>query len=625
MHGGYAGKFLDVNLTSRKIKDTTLDDEVLQMFFGGRGLAAKILWDRIGKNWGDIDPLDPENLLIALTGPMTGIYPGGRICVSGKSPMSNGTVGSTASTEFAHELKCAGYDGVIVSGRADDPVYIQVTDNAAEIKSANHLWGLNGEKTLIALNREVTAELTKRKPQIGLWKEPGFIYIGPAGENLVRNAAVMTKLCHACGYGGYGSVMGSKNLKAIVAKGRGKMPFPDSPETTKLLWKKSHELLIARTQFRRWGTGYGGYGFGNNSSSEPIRNWQEEWHDEESIGGPRFETKYWVKKKWADFNCTTNCMKVSCIKNGRWKGDITDMPDYELQSHCGTNFGIFDPEEIIHLSTLIDLLGHSGINGPSAMSYAAELYQRGILTKEDIGFELKWGDVNAFEKLAYMVARREGIGDIIAEGTYRAAIKIAKMKGMKPEELLKYAVVVKGIEVGAHGTRSDADFAHDIGYAASVQGGDHTSLANDGFTDMSGSIFADSGVFCDFCRTNRDLEFDFAKAVTGFPITVESWRSETGPRIVTLQKVLLLLGGPDVTWEPIKDDDNPPRFYEPLPSGPFKGKTTDKERFTIRMEAYFDTLGWDERGIPKKETLKKLGLSDCEPSMKKLREHTPHS
>ena len=621
MPGGYAGKFLDVDLSRGKISETRFDDETLEAYFGGRGLATKILWDRIGRRWAKVDALAPENPLIALTGPMTGIYPGGRICVSGKSPLSNGTVGSTASTEFAHELKCAGYDGVIVSGRADEPVYIQVTDEGGEIKPADHLWGKDGEETLIALNREVGASLAKRKPNIGLWREPGMIYIGPAGENMVRNAAVMTKLCHACGYGGYGAVMGSKNLKAVVAKGRGRMPTVDAPEAAKLLWRRSHEHLIARSGFRRQGTGYGGYGFGNNTSSEPIRNWQEEWHDERSFGGPMFETRFWVKKKWSDWNCTTNCMKVSCIKAGPWKGDITDMPDYELQSHCGTNFGIFDPEACIHLSTLVDKLGHSGINGPNAMGYAAELYQRGILTEKDIGFELKWGDPEAFDRLMRMIARREGIGDVLAEGTYRAALKIAEMKKMKPEELLKYAVVVKGIEVGAHGTRSDADFAHDISYAASVQGGDHTSLADDGYSDMSGSIFADSGVFCSFAYGGvpQELVFDFAKAITGFPVTIESWRRVTGPRIVTLQKALLLMGGPDVTWKPIEDDDNPPRFYEPLPNGPYAGKTTDRAKVESRMQTYFQTLGWDERGIPTRETLDKLGLSDVEPFMRKLR------
>jgi aldehyde:ferredoxin oxidoreductase len=620
MPNGYAGKFLDVDLTKAKTKDVTFEDNILQQYFGGRGLAAKILWDRLGKKWQDVDPMGPENLFLALTGPMTGIYPGTRIMCSGKSPLSNGIVGSTASTEFAVELKMAGYDGVIVSGKSPEPVYIMVTDGNAEIKSAKHLWGMTGEDTIIALNKEVGADLAKQNSNIGLWKESGNIYIGPAGENLVRNAAVMSKLCHACGYGGYGAVMGSKNLKAIVAKGRGMIPKPNAPETVKLLWKSVHQMLLSRTSMRRQGTGYGGYGTGASVSAEPIRNWQEEWHDEKSMGGPMFETRFWVKKKWADHNCTTNCMKVSCIKSGKWKGDITDMPDYELQAYCGTNLGIFDPADNIHVSTLIDKLGHSGINGANTMGFAAELYQHGILKESDFGFKPIWGDAEAMDKLAWLMAKREKIGDILAEGTYRAAIKIAQLKNMKPEELLKYAVHVKGIEIGAHGTRSDMDYVHDMSYAASVQGGDHTSIASDGYTDMTGAPFTDSAVFCNFCGTTVDVQMDFAKAVTGFPITVESWRRETGPRIITLQKILLLLGGPDVAWEPIKDDDNPPRFYEPLPSGPYKGKSTNKQLVDQKVQVYFQNLGWDARGIPTKETLKKLDLAGAESQMKKLRE-----
>jgi len=148
------------------------------------------------------------------------------------------------------------------------------------------------------------------------------------------------------------------------------------------MWKKVHENTISRDGFRRWGTGYAGWSVGAETSSEPVRNWQEEWHDERGFGGPMFETRFWVKKYWADFNCTTSCMKVSCIKSGKWKGDITDMPDYELEAYCGTNFGIFDPGDTIHMSAVIDNLGHSGINGPNTMAFAAELYQRGILTEE---------------------------------------------------------------------------------------------------------------------------------------------------------------------------------------------------------------------------------------------------
>ena len=616
MPGGYAGKFLDVDLSKEKVKDTVIDDETLEAYFGGRGLGAKILWDRIGKKWSKIDGLDPENIFMALTGPMTGIYPGGRICCTGKSPVSNGTVGSTASTEFAPELKMAGYDGVLVTGKASSPVYILVTDEGGEIRDASHIWGKVGEETIKILNKEVVDELTKRKPNIGRWREPGTIYIGPAGENMVRNAAVMSKVCHAAGYGGYGSVMGSKNLKAIAAKGRGSLPKVFAPEAVKLLWKKVHERSISRDAFRRQGTGYAGWSVGANTSSEPVRNWQEEWHDERSMGGPMFETRYWVKKYWADFNCTVSCMKISCIKSGKWKGDITDMPDYELEAYCGTNFGIFDAGDTIHMSAVIDNLGHSGINGPNTMAFAAELYQRGILKEEDFGFKVEWGDAEAFTKLAWLIAKREKIGDVLAEGTYRAAKKISEMKGV---DCMPYAVHVKGIEIGAHGTRSDEDYTHDISYAASVQGGDHTSTASDGYREMSGAAFSDSGVYCNFCSAPTELIFDYAKAITGYHMSIDSWRRWNGPRIITLQRALLLLGGPDVVWEPIKDDDNPPRFYEPLPSGPHKGKTTDKALVESKRATYYETLGWDERGIPTKETLDRLGLGDVEPSMKKLR------
>ncbi len=617
MPRGYAGKYLEVDLTRGKVKDTTFEDEVLEAYFGGRGLAAKVLWDRIGDRWPKVDPLGPENIFLALTGPMTGFYPGGRVCCSGKSPLSNGTVGSTTSSEFAHELKTAGYDGVIVEGRASSPVYILVTDEGGEIRDAGHLWGKIGTETIKALNREVTEELTRRRPNVGLWKEPGMIYIGPAGENMVRNAAVMTKLCHAAGYGGYGSVMGSKNLKAIVAKGRGALPGVYAPEAVKALWRMAHEHLIGRDGFRRHGTGYGGWSTGATMSSEPVRNWQEEWHDERGFGGPMFETRYWVKKYWADFNCTTSCMKMSCIKSGRWKGDITDMPDYEQQAYCGTNLGIFDPGDCIHLSALIDNLGHSAIGGSNTMAFAAELYQRGLLTEEDLGLKLEWGDAEAFDRLARLIAKRDGIGDVLAEGTLRAALKIGETKGV---DCTPYAVQVKGIEVGAHGTRSDADFlAHDISYAVNVQGGDHTSAASDGYRELSGSVFSDSAVYCNFCRTPQSLIFDFAKAVTGYQMTVDSWSRVNGRRIVTLQRALLLMGGPDVTWTPLEDDENPTRFYEPLPSGPYEGSATDRQLVERKRAAYFETLGWDERGIPTEETLERLGLVELEHAMSKLR------
>ena len=614
MPRGYAGKFLDVDLSSEKIKDTTFDDKILKYYVGGRGLAAKILWDRLGEKWDTIDPLGPENLFLALTGPLTAIYPGARVCISGKSPQCNGIIGSTTSGEFPLELKCAGYDGVIVSGKAKGPVYILITDVKAEIMDAKHIWGKEAPETIKILTKEVRGILQKRAPNVGKWKEPALIYCGPAGENIVRTAAVMQKISHAAGFGGYGAVMGSKNLKAIVAKGRKPLPDVSSPGAVKLLWRELDRRVMRRdrTWPSLWGTGYGGYAVGARSSSEPVRNWQEEWHDEKSFGGPKFDFRYWVKRYWSDFNCSACCMKLAVIRTGPYKGTFTDNPDYELQAYLGPNLGIFDPGECIYMSALIDYLGFSGINGPNTLAFAAELYQRGILTKEDLGFELDWGNVEAFEALARKIVRREGIGDVLAEGTYRAALKISEMKGV---DVTKYAVHVKGVEIGAHGSRSGQD-VRPIFYACSPQCGDHTSGVYDAYDDM-GMVFLDSAVVCSF--VSDELIWDFYRAVTGWGTTKEQWNRTLGHRIIHIQRAALLLGGPDIVWNPAVHDDNPPRYYEPLPSGPYKGQTTNKEEVNRRRKEYYEAIGWDERGIPRSEVLKKLGLEDVDRVLSRLR------
>jgi aldehyde:ferredoxin oxidoreductase len=614
MPRGYAGKFLDVDLSRGTAKDTTFDDSILRSYVGGRGLAAKILWDRLGDRWNTVDPVGPDNIFLALTGPMTGIYPGARICCSGKSPQSNGIIGSTCSGEFPSELKCTGYDGVIVSGKASSPVYILVTDDKGEIRDASRIWGKEALEMTKILTKEVRDELKRRTP-FAANCEPGFIYCGPAGESRVRTAAVMQKLAHAAGYGGYGAVMGSKNLKAIVAKGTKPMPEVMSPSTVNILREKVEEgIVTTRDRMRRWGTGYGGWEVAARSSSEPVRSWQDEWHDEKAFGGDKFDAKYWVKRYWSDFNCVTGCLKLAVIKAGPLKGAITDNPDYELQAFLGPNVGVFDPGECIYLAALMDSLGFSGINGPNTLAFAAELYQRGILTHDDLGFELEWGDVKAFEQLARMIVRREGVGDVLAEGTYRAALKLSESKGV---DVLPYAVHVKGVEIGAHGTRSGLDM-NPIGYACSVQGGDHTSRVVDAYTDMQ-SVYQDSAVYCSFNTYQQDLVWEFHRAVTGWDVTKEEWYTTLGPRIIQIQRAAELVGGPDITWDPAKDDDNPPRYYEPLPSGPHKGKTTNRAVVEEQKREYYKAIGWDEKGIPKTETLQRLGLDSVDRALRRLR------
>jgi len=615
---GYAGKILEVNLSKDKVSETTIDEKALKQYVGGRGLAAKILWDRLGKKWRNINPLGPKNLLLALTGPVTGYLVGTRICVSGKSPTSNGIVGSTVSGEFALELKCAGYDGVIVSGRAEKPVYILVTDGKAEIRDAKKLWGLTGRETIKVINNEIIEELGKKERRYGEWKEPGMLYIGPAGEKMVRTAAVMQKISHAAGYGGYGAVMGSKKLKAIVAKATGPLPEVANPEEMRMLMNKFYEASVANDALRRWGTGSSGYRVGAMTSSEPQRNWQEEYHNERSFSVVNFETKTWVKRYWSDYGCAMSCMKLATVKDGPFAGAITDNPDYELQAYCGTNLGIYDPEGNVYVSSMVDDLGLSGIDSANTMGFAAELFQRGILTKEDFGFEPKWGDAIAMGKLVELIAKRRRVGRFLAEGTYRAAVALGNMKEM---DLLQYVVQVKGVGTGGHSPRSGLGFMNPIGYPCSTQGGDHTSAATPFPGGETIAAVGDSLVFCTASlgwRYNPALLWPFFKAVTGWELNDEIWMNEVGRRILDIQRAALLLGGPDVVWDPAKDDENPPRFYEPLPTGPMKGLAVDRTKFAEMRSKYYADMGWDERGIPKSEDLRRLGLRDVDRVLQKL-------
>ncbi|MDH5441242.1 MAG: aldehyde ferredoxin oxidoreductase, partial [Candidatus Bathyarchaeota archaeon] len=508
----------------------------------------------------------------------------------------------------------------IVSGRAEAPVYILIDNDNVAIKSAEHLWGKDAKTTLKILTKEVKAELDRKYARFGIQKEPAVIYIGPAGENRVRAAAVEQKWSHAAGYGGYGAVMGSKNLKAIAAKGTGPLPPVANPEEVKELIREYEKLSFSRDRTRRWRTGYAGYEVGAKRSAEPVRNWQEEWHDERSMGGDRFDLRYWVKRYWGDYGCAVTCMKLAVIKAGPNKGAVTDNPDYELEAYLGPNLGVFDAGDVIYLSSLMEDLGYSGINGGNILAFAAELYQRGILTKDDLdGLELRWGDTVALAELARRIATRDGrYFDILAEGTYRAALTISELKGV---DVLPYAVHVKGVEVGAHGTRSDEDYTHDICYACSVQGGDHTSTVSDAYGDMS-TVFQDSAVYCNVIAWGGGLDgldWRFLRAVTGWDITQEEWKRELGHRIVHIQRAAELIGGPDISWQPPEDDDNPPRFYEPLATGPFKGSVTDKEEVERRRREYYEAIGWDENGIPKSSVLKKLDLLDVDRALNGIR------
>jgi aldehyde:ferredoxin oxidoreductase len=271
---------------------------------------------------------------------------------------------------------------------------------------------------------------------------------------------------------------------------------------------------------------------------------------------------------------------------------------------------------------LMDELGLCGIQGGNVLGFAAELYQRGVLTKEDLeGIELRWGDTDAFAALIRKIAMRAGLGNIFAEGTYRAALKISELKGV---DVLQYAVVEKGMAIGAHGIRSGKDYPASISYACSVQAGDHTSIAYPELTHGDSElnmILHDSGVYCWFNTFGvpEGLIWDFFEAVTGWKVGPEEWYETTARRILHIQRAALLIGGPDLRWNPKVHDDNPTRFYEPLPSGPYAGKTVNKAEFEREKREYYESVGWDENGIPKPKELKRLGLHEVNGKLNEVR------
>jgi len=617
---GFWGKLLDIDLSKGAVRVSEVPEEVFRKFVGGRGLATWVLWRELGSKWELVDPLSPDNIFLVLTGPLTGYYPGIKLVVSGKSPQCGGVVGSTLSSEIGVELKSAGYDGLILRGCSETPVYVYVDNDGAQIRDATSLWGLGGLKLADKLNSLLRMDV---KVELGLDTLPSYIYIGPSGENLVRTSVVMSKLTHAAGYGGYGAVMGSKKVKAIVVKGYGALPRVSNEDRVLKLRKEILSELSSRMRvFRYWGTTEGLWYTGYVTSSEPVKNWMEEWHNVRSFTHEEIERKCWIKNLWSDWGCPTSCMKVSRVFDGI-KSYVSDGPDYEMGAYLGSNLGVFDVVSVVKLSALADELGLCGIQTGNVLGFAIELFEKGYLTKEDVGCELRWGNVDCITRVLHDIAYKRGIGALLAEGTYRAALKLGERYGVN---LLRYAVQVKGVAVGAHGIRSGLDYPQKIAYAGSVQGGDHTSTAGVPLKSTESEVFTaflDSAVICFFNSVDAKKLVDYLNAVTGWGFNEEDIYV-SGSRILAVQRVLLLLGGPDVFWDPRIHDDNPERFYEPLPSGPKKGEAPRREEVRRDLVSYYEELGWDELGIPREETLLKLGIGELAREVKRIRARVRH-
>jgi aldehyde:ferredoxin oxidoreductase len=608
MVGGYTGKILEADLTENRVRTLPLSEADARSFLGGRGLMNKLLWDRLEPM---IQGFDEANQIMFFTGPLTGLLSGNRTIIRFKSPLTATTTGlnlmghTATGGNWAPELKHAGFDGIIIKGKAAEPVILFVHDDEAEIRSAKHLWGLSIIRTEVKLKEELDS-LAR------------VLSIGPAGENLVRYACVNNEYFYSGSRCGAGAVMGGKNLKAVVVRGTLDIPVAD-PDALLELEKTVYEELTsdqATTYMRkRWGSTTANIS-SSDSSTGPLWNWRESyWGDEiEKAGAFQFESRLRVKNRGC-YGCPMPCNQLGVIRRGEWAGSF-DIPDYDSTDLLHPNCGVTDPDGVYALSSFLDHNGLDSISTGNTLSWAMECYEKGILTKDDLdGVELTWGNVPAMFKMVDKIVRREGIGDLLAEG-----VRIASAKVGKNSE--KFAMHCKGVEWGVGGAGNNRDKRETFCYVMSDHGGVHLYGTN--IEGQNRTAVADSVTIC-----IRNMTFDAnsihlptlsraLKAATGWEMLSDQKEFDAlAHRIIILERAWNIREG----LRPDRDDVMPERvFTEPLTLGPKAGTPAaiyDRRQFEADKQEWYIARGCDEHGIPTKTTLRNLGLDFVIPTLAK--------
>ena len=408
---GFTGTLLRIDLTAGSIQKEILDPVLAKKYLGGRGLGTKIYTDETASG---IDPFAPENKLILMTGPLTGTFApsAGRLMWITKAPLT-GTIGcANSGGYFGPELKYAGYDGIIFEGKAETPVYLFIEDDQVELRSAEHLWG----KTVFE-----TTDLLKDETG----EESRICCIGPAGENRVLYAAIMNDKHRAAGRGGLGAVMGAKNLKAIAIKGTGGIRVSDNDGFIRDC--AAARKILAENAVT--GEGLAAYGTEilvniiNGSGAMPQYNWRDGavFRDAEDISGEALTEKYLIRNKGC-FGCSIGCGRVTRIKDGPF-ASAGEGPEYEAAWALGASCGIHDLAAICKVNFLCNEYGLDPITLGSTFACAMELADSGYLDKKEMGGDLLFGNAHSIVDFTYKTVRREGFGDLLAQGSYRLAEK----------------------------------------------------------------------------------------------------------------------------------------------------------------------------------------------------------
>jgi aldehyde:ferredoxin oxidoreductase len=617
-------KILRVDLSNKKISKEILDGTWTKKFLGGRGINSRLLFEEVPPS---VEPFSPENRLIFGIGPLCGTLAPttGRFTVTARSPLT-GTLGDANAGGFwAPELRFAGYDHLIVQGISEEPCYLFIDGDNVELRKADHLWG----KTTWDTDLMIKEELKDQEIQIAS--------IGPAGENRIRFAAIINSLNRANGRCGMGAVMGSKKLKAVAIRGNKDVRVARPKEFIRAV-KRAFEKVIPTAT---WVGTPLLTDFYNEAGCLGAYNWRQGTFDIDNICSEVFATKYRLKRK-ACWNCPKHCSGYFIVREGSFAGLHAEGAQYDTISGFGPKCGNKDMATILKAHTLCNQLGMDTISTSGTIAMAMELFEKEIINMEETnGIPLEWGNTKAIIELIYKIAKREGIGDILAEGEWRAAQKFGG------PDALKYTMTIKKMESDGSNWRGLKGGA--LNHAVSSRGADHlrglpmirfgTEKAKEFAMETFGekvyhdfldetktdgkapvviwcensSALADAMGLCKFvdkmwftrARHHSILPEELADLITtatGWEVSGEEL-TRIGERIVNLERAFLVRDGLSR-----KDDTLPEKYQEPLPDGPSKGLCISEEELDRMLNDYYDRRGWDQEGRPTKKTLVGLGL-----------------
>lgn len=612
--GGYMGKILRINLTDKTAKKERLPLEIARDFIGGAGFGIKYLFDEVKKG---TDPLGPDNKLIFAPGPFSGttIPCASRMTIVGKSPLTNAVGMALSGGFFPVELKFAGYDALIIEGKAENPTYLWIKDGTVRFQDASKIWG-----TLTSDCQQIIKdELADQNVRVSC--------IGPAGERLSRIACIINER-RSLGRKGLGAVMGSKNLKAIAVRGSNPVGIADEKKyktARAAMLKAMKDSPVLYSEFAKNGTPmvvdltcvmgiFSAKNWTATGEFTPISQLGLEGQNSRKIGRTHC------------YDCPVGCSQLKLAKTGPYAGTLTEGPEFETIYSFGGETGVDNLDSVIVADRLADELGLDSISAGVTIGFAMELFERGILGTSDTGgLDLRFGNDQAMITLLRWMAYREGLGDVLADGTKRAAEKIGK--GAE-----KYAIHIKGLELPAYDVRGAK--AHGLNYATAYTGADHNR--GYAFQEIFGipvpwavDRFSYEGkgrltkwnqdvrtATCD-CPTMCAFLLDTAlpgnatqntsalmEAVTGIKLSPEEVE-KVGERVNNLARAFNVREGFTRA-----DDTFPERLMtEPLKAGGSKDQVISRDDLKKMLDEYYTVRGWDlNTGIPTRAKLVELGL-----------------